>query len=263
MDPIDTTLVAALLRGITDEFALNAPMLSGDESIPQLIERVCALSAQAQARMRTLLASAFPDIGWSDSEDKADTQVGDLPHWVYDPIDGAYHYLQGLPLWSSSLALVKGGKAIAAFVYDPTRHELFIAQAGKGATLNGQPIKVASKSQLRTAVVGTALPPYTPSKAQEHVLAARLLVRTCREVFVVRQMAAASLQLAYVAVGRLDAYVEVGDDLYDWLAGSLLVQEAGGVSTALDGTPLGACSQGVLSASGSLHPALKDALSDF
>lgn len=263
MNPIDTTLVAALLRGITDEIAINAPVLRGDESIPQLIEQVSALSAQAQARMRTLLAGAFPEIGWSNSEDKADTQIDDLPHWVYDPIDGAYHYLQGLPLWSSSLALVQDGKAIAAFVYDPSQHELFVAQAGKGATLNGQSINVSAKAQLRTAVVGTALAPYTPAKAEEHALAARLLVRTCREVFVVRQMAAASLQLAYVAAGRLDAYVEVGDDLYDWLAGSLLVQEARGVSTALDGTPLGASTQGVLSANGSLHPKLKDVLREF
>ncbi|WP_397452830.1 inositol monophosphatase family protein [Pseudomonas sp. NA-150] len=260
MNSTETAFTAALLRSITDEIASRVQSTSGRESIPELIERVSTVSRQAQAQMRAALAGTFPDIGWNESEDKHDSQVCNGPYWVYDPIDGAYHYLQGLPLWSSSLALVKDGKALAAFVYDPCQHELFAAQAGKGPTLNGQPIKASAKTDLHTAVVGTALPPFAAVPAAEHALAARLLVETSRHVFVMRQMAAASLQLAYVAAGRLDAYVETGDDVYDWIAGCLLVQEAGGVTTSLDGTPFDITAKGVLAAATGLHAKVQNAI---
>jgi myo-inositol-1(or 4)-monophosphatase len=225
-----------------------------------LIGRVRDVSQQAQAQMRAALEAAFPEIGWNDSEDKQDPQAGDAPYWVYDPIDGAYHYLQGLPLWSSSLALVKDGQAILALVYDPCKRELFAAEVGKGATLNGQPVNASAKGDLRTAVVGTALPPFGSVAAEEHALAANLLMETSKHVFVVRQMAAASLQLAYVAAGRLDAYVETGTDVYDWMAGYLLVREAGGIVTSFDGAPFDATAIGILAAAAELHGALHESL---
>jgi myo-inositol-1(or 4)-monophosphatase len=256
------TVAAALLRGNTDEIAYGAQASSGRESIPELIARVRDTSRQAQAQMRSALGAAFPEIGWNDSEDKQDPQAGAGPYWVYDPIDGAYHYLQGLPLWSSSLAMVKDGQAIIALVYDPCKRELFTAEAGKGAKLNGQPVNASAKVDLRTAVVGTALPPFGSVAPEEHALAAKLLTETSKHVFVVRQMAAASLQLAYVAAGRLDAYVETGTDVYDWMAGCLLVQEAGGIVTSLDGAPFDAAGDGILVAAAELHDSLHERLAD-
>jgi myo-inositol-1(or 4)-monophosphatase len=263
------TVAAALLRGITDEIAFRAQASSGSESIPELIARVRDVSKQAQAQMQSALAAAFPEIGWNASEDKhnsedeLDTQAGTAPYWVYDPIDGAYHYLQGLPLWSSSLALVKDGQAILALVYDPCQRELFVAEAGEGTTLNGQSVKASAKTDLRAAVVGTALPPIAAGTPAEHTLAARLLLETSKHVFVMRQMAAASLQLAYVAAGRLDAYVETGNDVYDWMAGCLLVQEAGGVVTSLSGAPFGVTANGVLASAAGLHNTLHERVNDI
>jgi len=256
------SVAAALLRGITDEIASGAQASSGSESIPELIDRVREVSEQSQAQMRSALEAAFPEIGWNDSEDKQDPQAGAAPYWVYDPIDGAYHYLQGLPLWSSSLALIKDGQAILALVYDPCKRELFAAEAGKGTTLNGRPVKASAKADLHTAVVGTALPPFDSGGAGEHALAAKLLVETSKHVFVIRQMAAASLQLAYVAAGRLDAYVETGKDVYDWIAGCLLVQEAGGIATSLDGTPFDVNADGILVAAAGLHNSLHESVAD-
>jgi myo-inositol-1(or 4)-monophosphatase len=154
------SVAAPLLRGITDEISTHARVGPGSESVQELIGRVRSVSEQAQALMRSALEAAFPEVGWSDSEDKQDHRTGTTPCWVYDPIDGAYHYLQGLPLWSSSLALVKGGQAVLALVYDPCKRELFAAEAGKATTLNGSPVKVSAKSELQTAVAGTALPPF-------------------------------------------------------------------------------------------------------
>jgi myo-inositol-1(or 4)-monophosphatase len=248
---------AALLRGITDEIAARSQPAVGTASIQELIGRVRDVSTQAQTQMRSTLGAAFPEIGWSDSEDKHDLQPGDAPYWIYDPIDGAYHYLQGLPLWSSSLALVKDRRAVLALVYEPSQRELFIAEADHSTTLNGRSITSSTKIDLRTAVVGTAVPPFGAVAANEHELAARLLVETSRHVFVTRQMAAASLQLAYVACGRLDAYVEAGTDIYDWMAGALLVQQAGGVVSALDGDSFDLDATGIVAAAPELHGALQ------
>lgn len=254
------SVAAALLRGITDEIAYSAQAASGRETIAELIDRVRDVSKQAQAQMRSALAAEFAEIGWNDSEDKRDHGAGNAPYWVYDPIDGAYHYLQGLPLWSSSLALIKDGQAIVALVYDPCKRELFVAEASKGTTLNGQRIRASTKTDLHTAVVGTALPPFASGAPTEHAFAVRLLVETSKHVFVVRQMAAASLQLAYVAAGRLDAYVETGDDVYDWMAGCLLVQEAGGTVTSLNGTPFEVTDNGILATAAALHTTLHEKL---
>jgi myo-inositol-1(or 4)-monophosphatase len=156
--------------------------------------------------------------------------------------------------------LIKDRRAILALVYDPCKRELFVAEDGKGTTLNGLPVKASSKVTLHAAVVGTALPPMGSGTPDEHALAAKLLVETSMHVFVIRQMAAASLQLAYVAAGRLDAYIETGKDVYDWMAGCLLVQEAGGIATSLDRTPFDVTAHGTLAAAAGLHNALHERL---
>ncbi len=112
-------------------------------------------------------------------------------------------------------------------VFDPALDELFVAVANEGATLNGRPIRVSPKAELPVAVVGTAVAPRIQVGPEAQEAAIRLFGALAREVFVMRPMAATSLQLAYVAAGRLDAYLETGDDAADWLAGALLIREAG------------------------------------
>jgi myo-inositol-1(or 4)-monophosphatase len=192
-----------LLRGITDEIAFGERHPVQQEGIPELINRVRETSKRASAHMRCALAAAYPPIGWNDSEDKHASDAGSSRYWVYDAIDGAYHYLQGLPLWSSSLVLVDNAQAVMALVYDPHQRELFVAQAGKFAAVNGKPIQTSRKTNLSTAVVGSALPPFASVTPEEHAHALGIFSNVSRNVFVMRQMAAASLQLAYVAAGRL------------------------------------------------------------
>jgi myo-inositol-1(or 4)-monophosphatase len=134
------------------------------------------------------------------------------------------------------LALVEDGMTTFAAVYDPSLNELFVARAGVGATVNGNRIAVSAKTGLATAVVGTAVAPIARGDTPEFQAGLASLAGVTREVFVVRQMASASLQLAYVAAGRLDAYWELGDDVNDWLAGALLVEAAGGLVRSLDGS---------------------------
>ena len=100
------------------------------------------VSAQASRRLRASLAELHPEIGWTDEEARPDGR----DYWLYDPIDGAYHFLQGLPLWSSSLALIRHGRAVASIVYDPKGDELFAAIENGGTTCNGVPVAVSPKN---------------------------------------------------------------------------------------------------------------------
>lgn len=196
------------VRRIADHIAENGPACGSTQSLEQQIAHVRQVSLDAQRRLREALAPTYPDVGWTDEEDRPASDA----YWLYDPIDGAYHYLQGLPLWSSSLVLVRGGEPVLAVVYDPTRREAFFAEAGTGATCNGAPVQVSPKTNLSHAVVATANPPLVQVGAEEQAQAMRLTSRIARSVFVVRAMAAVSLQLAYTAAGRL---AQTRDELID------------------------------------------------
>ena len=256
MAQLDPGTCADLLRAVSEQIASQAPRSACDGSVAELIGRARAVSEAASRQLRAALAKLHPGIGWTDEE--ARPTQGD--YWLCDPIDGAYHYLQGLPLWSSSLVLVRAGRPFLSIVHDATRSETFVATESGGAKCNGVPVLVSPKSALAASVVGTAIPPLAQVGDAEHTQALALLGAVSRAAFVVRPMAAVSLQLAYVAAGRLDAYWENGRDVADWLAGSLLVQEAGGVVSHLDGSSFGWSGSGILAGNGKLHTVLQPLL---
>jgi myo-inositol-1(or 4)-monophosphatase len=258
MTQIDPAACAALLRESTDRIAARTDRPSPQAEIGAVVAWVRALSREAGQALRARLEDLYPGIGWVAEEGRP--QAADALYWVHDPIDGAYHFLQGLPLWSSSLVLMQGERPVFALVYDPSSGELFSAQAGLGATLNGAALHVCAKSDLAAAVLGTAVPPIAQVGPGEHARALALLGVVARQAFVVRQMASASLQLAYVAADRLDGYWEVGEDTPDWLAGALLVREAGGRVTDLAGAELTWTGDGVLAAAPPMHASLRAAL---
>lgn len=243
---IDLAGCAQLLKAITDGIAASAPRRAIDATVPELIDQVHGVAAAAEVRLRASLQARYPHIGWRH-EDGVAFDTSPL-HWVYDPIDGAYHYLQGLPLWSASLALVENGRAVAALVYDPALRETFIAADGAGASCEGQPLRVSPKTSLGAIVAGTTVAPRLQVGERAQADALRLFAAIAAKVFVLRPMAATSLQLAYVAAGRLDAYWECGNDAADWLAGTLLVQEAGGVVSDLEAGVRHADSRGIVAA---------------
>lgn len=249
---IDTQACADLLRAMTNHLAAEGHNNDPAAPIEASIAHIRTLSGQAEDSMHSALASLYPDIGWTSEEALPDAD----DYWLYDPIDGAYHFLQGLPLWSASLVLMRGSQPVLAIVYDPAMDEMFIASQGAGATCNGRSIHVSAKSELGAAVIGTAIPPLAQVGAAEQNEALALVASVARSVFVVRPMAAASLQLAYVAAGRLEAYVETGQDAADWLAGALLIREAGGIVTDLHGAPFGWSGNGILASSQLLHDGL-------
>jgi len=261
MKSLDLSQIASLLKGITDQLRAKMPNPAG-KSAAELISLVRGVSALADETLRRSLQALYPDIGWLNAEVDPQEQQAKRQnrYWIYDPIDGAYHFVQGLPMWSSSLALVHNGETIRSFVYDPTVGEMFSAGLGEGAFLNGKVLSPVSKSVLSDAVVATALPPFQNRAAHQHAHTLASLGRIGPKVFVVRMMAAASLQLAYVAAGRLDAFWEYGSDVDDWLAGALLVKEAGAKVTNGRGEAFSLEAQGIVAAHSQLYGAFAHAL---
>ena len=199
-----------------------------------MISYVKEANSRACSLLKTALAEAYPDISWGYSERTGasfSNGSGSGASWIYDPIDGAYHYLMGLPLWSSSLALVGNGETRAAFVYDPVLDEMFTAVKGEQASLNGREIRSSDRKLLEAAVVATTMPSFKFDGRDATDATIASIQKVVPAVFSLRIMASSSLQLAYVAAGRLDAYWSMDGDVEDWLAGALLAEEAGALVT--------------------------------
>lgn len=261
MTTIDPDTCCYLLRAVTDQIAATFTRPAPDATLQDILVEMDRINTWAETEMRTALARHYPDIGYSGfDEADASTQTrpsDDAPYWVYDPIDGAYHTMQGLPLWSASLALVQNKKAVFGAVYDPTQRELFVASAGRGATLNGQRLRPGGKASLQTAIAATFLvPPFAHGDPAKHERTLALISAMSKKVFVVRMMTSASLHLAYVAAGRLDVLFDVSSTVHDWLAGGLLVTEAGLDMLGLDGEPFDWDTAGIIAAPNTLSGAV-------
>lgn len=151
---------------------------------------------------------------------------GDDNVWIIDPLDGTTNFIHGLPQYAISIALMQRGQVTQAVVYDPTRDELFTASRGAGAFLNDRRIRVSKRQKLEEALIGTGFPYRKLDRLDEYLAIFRSLTERAGGI---RRPGAATLDLAYVACGRFDAFFEMGLSPWDVAAGSLLVTEAGGL----------------------------------
>ncbi len=153
-------------------------------------------------------------------------------HWIIDPLDGTGNYLKGLPVWSVSIACRRGNRGLAAAVCDPIRDDLFSASRGGGAYLNGEAIRVSKRTELSDAFLATGF----PFRARG---ALDMYLNIFRQVFLeargIRRCGSAALDLAYTAAGVFDGFFEFRLSAWDIAAGELLIREAGGVLSDLDG----------------------------
>lgn len=178
--------------------------------------------------IRGELARRYPDHEILGEEGgKSGGKSGDSENvWLIDPIDGTSNYLHGIPHYAISIALSVKGRIEHGVVYDPVRDELFAASRGQGATLNNRRVRVSGRSALSNAVLGAAFPFRNRRLMPAYMEMFNSLFDQCEDI---RRAGAASLDLAYVACGRLDGYWELALKPWDTAAGALLVQEAGGV----------------------------------
>ncbi len=194
--------------------------------------------SDADRDAETLLTEIFsaerPEDGLL-GEEGAGEEGSSGRRWVVDPLDGTVNFLYGHPLWCVSVALEDAEGGLAAAIFHPPSAELFAAERGGGTTLNGQQIRVREPEDLASTLVATGFS-YSAERRSEQ---AGVVARVLPSVRDVRRGGAAALDLAWVAAGRVDAYYERGLEPWDWAAGRLLVEEAGGEVQQLSGEPAG------------------------
>ena len=192
---------------------------------------VSTADLQAERILKAELSKARPDYGFLMEESGA--SAGDGRHrWIVDPLDGTTNFLHGIPQFAISIGLERDGAVVAGVVYNPVNDELYTAERGKGAFLNDRRLRVAARKELTESVVGCALPHHGRGDLAQF---RREFAAIQDKVAGLRRFGAAALDLAFVAAGRLDAYWERGLSPWDMAAGILLVREAGGFVTDLDG----------------------------
>jgi myo-inositol-1(or 4)-monophosphatase len=193
---------------------------------------VTAADRRAEEILRTELAKARPNYGFL-GEEGGTREGSDKSHrWIVDPLDGTTNFLHGIPHFAVSIGLERNGEIVAGLIYNPANDDLFIAERGKGAFLNDRRIRVAARQRLADAVVGCGLPHYGRG---DLALARREIAAAQQHFAGLRRYGAAALDLAWIAAGRLDAYWERDLSPWDLAAGLILVREAGGFVSDLDG----------------------------
>ena len=202
---------------------------------------VSAIDHEAQTLIRDVVMRAFPGHGFVGEEGDqgrggdAELLADGRPVWVVDPLDGTANYLRGYPQYAVSIALVEAGEPQVGVIYDPCRNEFFGAIRGRGAVLNGEPIRCAKGRPPIESLAATVFP--KPASPRMPVYMAEL-GRVLRAFAGVRRSGSMALELAYLAAGRIDAFWEHDMGAWDAAAGTLLLREAGALIHARDGRPV-------------------------
>ena len=180
------------------------------------------------------LLGAYPDHGiWAEESGRREGKGSGRKHmWIIDPLDGTTNFIHGFPQYAISIALAQEGQVAHGVIYDPIRNELFTASKGRGAFLNDRRVRVSRADRLADSLIGTGFPYRVFDRVDAYMGAFRELTEKTAGM---RRPGAASLDLAYVAAGRLDGFWEFGLSPWDIAAGTLMILEAGGFVTDLDG----------------------------
>jgi myo-inositol-1(or 4)-monophosphatase len=220
------------------------------------VDIVTDVDLQSEQEVCATLLSAFPTHTILGEEGGA--RVGSDPRyrWIVDPLDGTTNYAHGFPFFCVSIGLEVEGKLTLGVAYAPSLDELFVAQAGRGATVNNRPIQVSTIDELPQALLATGF----PYDRREFGRALRSFEAVSLRSQAVRRAGSAVLDLCYVACGRLDGYWEHQVMPWDMAAGALVVLEAGGAVTAPDGSAFSVDGGQVLATNGLLHAALSATL---
>ena len=193
---------------------------------------VSDVDRQAEHEIVNILLKAYPGHAVMGEEHGAQGTEDSEYVWVIDPLDGTTNFLHGFHQFAVSIALFYRGKVERGVVYDPVRQELFTAARGAGATLNNRRLRVTRQKGLQGALLGTGIPFKDQSYLDAYL---GMLKSLLKDAAGIRRAGSAALDLAYVAAGRFDGFWEIGLQKWDMAAGVLLVQEAGGIVSDLEG----------------------------
>lgn len=209
---------------------------------------VTDVDKKSEAMIIGNILKAFP--GHSILSEESPPRSGRSPYrWIIDPLDGTTNFAHAFPFFCVSIALEKDGEVVLGVVYDPIREEVFSAEKGRGALLNGRKIRVSKVGKLTDSFLATGFSYGVKRKDRNVAYFRKLLTRS----LAIRRAGSAALDLAYVACGRFDGFWEM--DLHPWdsAAGMLIVKEAGGTVTKFDGSSYTPYDKDILATNGLIH----------
>lgn len=224
------------------------------------VDLVTVADRESEKLLGKLLRAQWPDYGVL-GEEGTRAQMDFEYRWYIDPLDGTTNFAHGFPAFCVSMGLehrptgtptTNDGELIAAVIYDPLRDEMFLAEKGQGAYLNGKPIQVSRTTTLAESLIATGFPSSKRHRDPNAYFYQQFTLRSHG----VRRAGSAALDLAYTACGRLDGYWEFNLNSWDTAAGVLLVREAGGRVTYIDDSPFHLASAEVLASNGKIHSEL-------
>lgn len=247
----DPTLLAAAVEAVVRAGEIQMSRFGSAIRVDKkgAIDLVTEVDLEVERTVRALIGERFPDHAFL-AEEMGESGGASRCRWVFDPIDGTTNYAHGIPIFCATLALEIDGDPTVGAVFDPNRQELYTAERGVGAWLNGRRLQVAATPALRDAIVVTGF----PYDIRERLAGALgLFGGFLAEARAVRRLGSAAIDLCWVAAGRMDGFWEQGLKAWDTMAAALVVQEAGGRVTAIDGTSWKPYEGNVLASNGHIH----------
>lgn len=226
------------------------------------IDLVTEVDLECERMCRALIAERFPDHDVLAEEfgEGSSTRPRSRWRWVFDPLDGTTNYAHGLPIYCASLGLEIDGRTEIGAVYDPTRRELYTAVRGGGARLNDRRLAVSHTATMIDALMVTGFPYDVHQKTGDLVAMFGEFLSRARAV---RRLGSAALDLCYVAAGRFEAFWEQHLKPWDVSAGALIVEEAGGRVTGMDGSPFDASAGHLIASNGRVHDEMLSVIREF
>jgi myo-inositol-1(or 4)-monophosphatase len=243
-DPLETALDAARLAGAVLMQHIGEPLEIREKG--RRADLVTLADGASERAVVRRLRADFPQAAFLGEEGGLQTGTSQ-ERWIIDPLDGTTNFAHGYPIFCVSIAFERRGEVVAAVVYAPAMHETFAAERGAGATLNDRPISVSEIATLSASLVCTGFQPARYERNMRYFDAASQMTQG------VRRDGSAALNLAYVASGRFDAFWEFDLHQWDTAAGTLLVREARGRVSTIEGKDWTLESESVLATNGPVH----------
>lgn len=247
MDYLTTAIEAAKEAG--KFLKMNLGKVKNIERKKEEINLVTEIDKGSEKKIIEHIKNKFPNHSIL-AEESGETSKTSEYKWIIDPLDGTTNYTHSFPVFCVSIALEYKGEVILGVVYDPNLDELFYAEKGKGAFLNGKKISVSKTDKLIKSMLATGFPynvKENPDNCIEH------FVNFLMEAQAIRRLGSAALDLVYVACGRLDGFWEVNLNPWDVAAGKIIIEEAGGKITDFYGNKFNIYTKGVVASNGLIH----------